>query len=127
MKAVACLLAVVLAFAFMSVRPAEAGSSTDAALALGSFAVLNQLVHGDTILHDLFGRPRPVRTVVVQQPPVVYAPPPPVVYAPPPPVVYAPPPVVYYTPAPVVYAPAHRHFIPPGHAKKLRHGYWQHR
>ena len=36
-------------------RPAAAGASTDAALALGAFAVLNQLVRGETILHGLVG------------------------------------------------------------------------
>ncbi|MGH2398954.1 MAG: hypothetical protein ACRDF6_03840, partial [bacterium] len=88
--------------------PARAGGSTDAALALGAFAVLNQLVRGDTILHDVF---RPQR-VVVQQPPVVVQPPP-VIYAPPPPVVYAPPPVVYYQyPAAVVYNAPPAHYYP---------------
>lgn len=73
--------------------PAFAGSATDAALGLGAFAVFNQLFGG-------FAAPR---TVVVEQPAVVYTPAPPVVYAPPP-VVYAPPPPVVYAPAPpVVY------------------------
>jgi hypothetical protein len=85
---------------------ARAGSSTDAALGLGAFAVFNQILSGTGV----FGLGRP--TVVVERPvavapPVVYAPapPPPVVYAPAPPaVVYAPapPPAVVYAPAPVV-------------------------
>ncbi|PYM28866.1 MAG: hypothetical protein DMD80_10670 [Candidatus Rokuibacteriota bacterium] len=73
---------------------AFAGSSTDAALGLGAFAVFNQILGGVGI----FGRPA---VVVAPVPPVVYAPPAPVVYAPPPPVVYGPPPVVYAPPQPV--------------------------
>src|SRR5262249_2930447 len=72
---------------------------TGAALALGAFAVFNQIVRGDTIFN---GAPQVVQeTVVVQQPAVVYAPPPP-----PPAVVFAPPPAVVYGPPPVIYAPA---------------------
>jgi len=76
---------------------ARAGSSTDIALGLASFAVFNQLV-GPLL------RPRPAEAVVhhrevvyVQPRPVVYHAPA-VVYAPPPAVVTAPPPqttVVY--------------------------------
>ena len=129
MKVGACLLAVLLgAFALAMPAPAHAGSSTDAALALGSFAVLNQLVRGETVLHSLFAGPRlaTAQTVVVQPPPQVIYAPPPVVYAPPPQVIYAPAPV-YYAPAPVAYVPVHRHykphrhFIPPGHLKRYRH------
>jgi hypothetical protein len=76
---------------FVVCQPAFAGSSGDAALGLGAFAVFNQLFGG-------FGAVSPA---VIAQPPVVYAPPPPVVYAPAP-VVYAPPPVSYYPPPPVV-------------------------
>lgn len=90
--AAAVLLAVVLLPGV-----ALAGSSSDAALALGAFAVFNQMLGGVGI----FGAP--ARAVVVAPaPPVVYAPPPAVVYAPPPPVVYAPQPV-YVVPAPPVY------------------------
>jgi len=78
---------------------AFAGSSTDAALGLGAFAVFNQILGGVGI----FGRP----AVVAAPAPVVYAPPPPVYVAPPPPVYVTPPPVVY-APPPVVYAPAPR-------------------
>ena len=87
--------------------PAHAGSSTDAALGLGAFAVFNQIVRGETIFHGV-GRPL-VRERVVYvpaPPPVVYTPPP-VQYAPPP-VASVPPPPVVYGPAPVVYP----------------HGYW---
>src|SRR5262245_9981635 len=91
------MLVVPLMFALPS--PAAAGASTDAALALGAFAVFNQIVHGQTVFSDVFA-PRPVP---VSQPPVVYAPPP--VYTPPPAVVYTPPPAVVYAPPPVVYAP----------------------
>ncbi|PYN91555.1 MAG: hypothetical protein DMD91_34040 [Candidatus Rokuibacteriota bacterium] len=92
-------------------KQVSAGSSTDAALALGAFAVFNQIVRGETIFN---GSPHVVREtvvveqpVVIQQPPaVIYTPPPAVVYGPPP-VIYAPapPPTVYYVPAPTpVYA-----------------------
>src|SRR5262245_65736202 len=86
---------VVATLSFVVWQPAFAGSSTDAALGLGAFAVFNQLFGG-------FG----AAPVIVAQPPVVYAPPPPVVYAPPP-VVHAPPPVAYYPPPPppVVVSP----------------------
>ena len=86
---------------------AFAGSSTDAALGLGAFAVFNQILGGIGI----FGAARPVvlapAPVVVAPPPPVYvAPPAPVYYAPPAPVYYAPPPPpVYVAPAPVYYAP----------------------
>lgn len=81
--------------------PAHAGSSTDAALGLGAFAVFNQIIRGETIFHGI-GHPPVVRERVVYVP----APPPPVLYAPPPPAYYAPPPVVYAPPPPAVYAPA---------------------
>ncbi|HSE92307.1 MAG TPA: hypothetical protein VLF19_03305 [Methylomirabilota bacterium] len=129
-KTVAMLmLATPLTFALPS--PAAAGASEDAALALGAFAVFNQLVRGETVLHGLFGPPRPV---VVQQPPVVYAPPapPPVVYAPAPVVVYAPRPPVVYAPPPAVivrpggywaYRGVHRVWV----AHPAKHRHWKHR
>jgi len=106
--------------------PAMAGSAQDAALALGAFAVFNQIVRGETVFHG----PRPPAVVyapppvVYIAPPVVYAPPP-VVYLSPPPVLYAPPPVVHY-PGYVyirrgghwVWAPKHGHW---------KHGHWKHR
>jgi hypothetical protein len=98
-KSVAILLGGA-ALSLVLTRPALAGSSADAALALGAFAVFNQIVTGQTIFQQGLPPRHVVRqTVIVQQPPpVVYAPPPPVIYAPPPPppVVYAPPPVVIY-------------------------------
>src|SRR5207237_1104733 len=78
------LAAVALMTVILLPGVAFAGSSTDAALGLGAFAVFNQILGGVGV----FGRP------------VVFAPASPVVYAPPPPVVYAPPPVVYAPPAP---------------------------
>lgn len=92
-------------------RPAVAGASTDAALALGAFAVLNQLVRGETILHGVVGRPAPV--VIHTPPPVVYAPPPRVVYTPSR-VIYAPPTVVVHR-APVVAHPHGRWVLSRGH------------
>lgn len=98
MKTVAFLLAVLLTVSSVP-AVASAGSSTDAALALGAFAVFNQLARGETIFNG-FGRPRVVRErVIVQQAPVVIQSPPAVVYAPAPP----PPPTAYYAPPTVVY------------------------
>ena len=105
-------LAVLLAVATLSLTlaaPAMAGSSTDAALALGAFAVFNQFLTGQTIFQRGFA-PQPV--VVAPPPPVVYAPPPP------PPVVYAPPPVVAY-PYGYVYAAPRYYYYP-------RHYGWRH-
>ena len=111
-------LLVLCALSLLVPAQASAGSSTDAALALGAFAVFNQIFGG-------YGAHPVVReTVVVQQPAVVYAPSPAVVYAPPPPpppaVIYAPPPVVYYAPPPpiVVY--------PNGYAYPARGYYYRH-
>ena len=109
---------------------AAAGSSTDAALGLGAFAVFNQILSGTGI----FGGGRTVvieRPVVVAPPPpppVVYAPAPrfvypapPVVYAPPPPaVVYPAPPTVVYRAPRAVYAPAHGYYVD-------GRGSWRHR
>jgi hypothetical protein len=124
---------------------ARAGSSTDAALALGAFAVFNQMLSGTGV----FGVGR--QAVLAAPPPAVYAPAPPVAYAPPPPpVVYAPapPPPVVYAPAPppVVYAPAARPVVVyqtpprvvyrapavvykpvPVYRSSVRHEHWKHR
>ena len=100
---------------------ALAGSSTDAALGLGAFAVFNQILSG-TGVFGVFGRPVAApQPVVVQQPvivqqPVVVAPP---VYVPPA-VVYAPAPPVYVTPAPVVVYSA------PGRGYYQHYGHYQH-
>ncbi len=105
---------------------AWADSSSDAALALGAFAVFNQIVGGVGV----FGAP--ARPVVLAPAPVVYVPPP-VVYAPPPPPVYvAPQPVyvipsqpVYVTPEPVVVYRAYGHWD--RHPRWRGHGRWEHR
>src|SRR5882762_11593709 len=86
------LAAVALMTVILLPGVAFAGSSTDAALGLGAFAVFNQILGGVGV----FGRP----VLVAPAPPVVYAPPPPVVYGAPA-VVYAPPPPVYVIPRPV--------------------------
>lgn len=49
---------------------AHAGAATDAALALGAFAVFNQVVRGETVLHAGWGPP----AVVVHGPARVHAP-----------------------------------------------------
>lgn len=85
-------------------RPAAAGAATDAALALGAFAVLNQMVRGETVLH-LFARPAP---------PIVHRAPPRVIYAPSP-VVYAPPPPPRVHRGPVVVHPHGRWVLSRGH------------
>lgn len=132
MKKLVAGLALLTGTAILAPMPAHAGGSTDAALALGAFAVFNQIVRGETV----FNAPRPA--VVYAPPPVVYAPPPAVYYAPPPPVVYAPPPAVYYAPPPVVYAPAppvfyapapvvvYRTpvFVQPGYGRYVRRHHW---
>ena len=131
---------------------AFAGSSTDAALALGAFAALGTILMGAAAFgHPAVAAPPPVvyppdppavyapaPPVVAAPPPPVYLPPPPVVYVPPPPVVYAPqppvvyapqPPVIYAPPPPVVYAPPayrHRHYGRYGYAYD-DHGYRWHR
>jgi len=124
------LAAAVMVLALLVPGAAFAGSSTDAALGLGAFAVFNQIISGTGI----FGGYRPAAQPVVVAPPVQervvvreYYP----VYVPPQPV-YVPPPPAYY--APVYYAPAYSHtrvivvkergFVPPGHAKKGHYGHY---
>jgi len=87
--------AVVLIAMLLLPGVALAGSSTDAALGLGAFAVFNQIISATGI----FGRPAPI----VQ--PVVMAPPPPVIVVPPPPA------IVYQVPAPVYYR-TYVHYVP---------------
>lgn len=94
--------------------PVRAGTSTDVALGLASFAVFNQVVEPFLRGGGGFGgggvRHRHVvhHQTIVTQPAVVYAAPPAVVYAAPPPVVLAPapvvaaPPVVAAAPSPTV-------------------------
>jgi hypothetical protein len=119
---------------------AWAGSSTDAALALGSFAVFNQILGGTGLFAGLVGAPQPVY-VAPPAPVYVTPPPPPPVYVVPRPVVVAPRPVyvtprpVYVAPRPVYVAPrpvyvAPRpivyHRIPPGHLKHDGRGHRDH-
>src|SRR5438046_7718422 len=88
------MAAVVMIAMLLSPGLALAGSSTDAALGLGAFAVFNQIISGTGVFgYSAVGQP----TVIERQ--VVVAPPPPVVVAPQPVVVYQTPAPVYYTPA----------------------------
>src|SRR5207244_13214507 len=120
------LAAAVMVLALLVPGAAFAGSSTDAALGLGAFAVFNQIISGTGI----FGGYRPAAQRVIVAPPVQervivrgYYP----VYVQPQPV-YVPPSPVYY--APVYYAPA---YAPPqdvverergwGHAKERHRGH----
>jgi hypothetical protein len=113
------LVAVAISVAMLVPGAAFAGSSTDAALGLGAFAVFNQIISGTGIFGAFHPAPRPV----VVQPPVQER----VVvreYHP----VYVRPPI-YYTHPPVHYAPARRVVVikergwsPPGHAKKGYYG-----
>ena len=73
---------------------AFAGSSTDAALGLGAFAVFNQIISGTGVFGVFAPAPRPV---------YLPAPPPPVA----PPVVVQPQYYPVYVPAPVYHAPVH--------------------
>src|SRR5207249_4600213 len=102
-RALTVIVLLVLAAGSFLVIPeqASAGSSTDAALALGAFAVFNQIIRGETIFN---GSPHVVRQTVVVEQPVVDQPP--VVIQQPPAVIYTPPPAVVYAPPPVIYAPA---------------------
>ncbi len=102
-RAVTVVALLILAAVPFLVVPEQvsAGSSTDAALALGAFAVFNQIVRGETIFN---GSPYVVRQTVVVEPPVVVQQP--VVIQQPPAVIYAPPPAVVYGPPRVIYVPA---------------------
>src|SRR5437660_7236341 len=98
---------------------ALAGSSTDAALGLGAFAVFNQILSGTGIFGAFNPAPAAVvvqRPVYVQQP-VYVAPPAPVYVAPAPPVYYAPPAPVDYPPRPAVGYPAPGPLEPRHHAR----------
>lgn len=92
------LVAVVLAAAVLMPAVAFAGSSTDAALGLGAFAVFNQMLGGVGIFQRYQAPPPPVVIAPPPPPPVVYQ-----YYAPP---VYAYPGPVYVVPGPTYYAPA---------------------
>src|SRR5262249_26329135 len=86
------LVAVMLAASVLMPAAAFAGSSTDAALGLGAFAVFNQMLGGVGIFQRYQAPPAPV---------VVAPPPPPVVY-----------PSPYYVPAPVYAYPAPVYVVP---------------
>jgi hypothetical protein len=121
-------VAAVVLFAMLLIPGvALAGSSTDAALGLGAFAVFNQILSGTGIFGAFNPAPAvaaaPVvvqRPVYVQQPVVVVPPPAPVYVAPASPVYYAPPAPVYYAPRPVVVYPA------PGYWMHRRHARFEH-
>lgn len=118
------LIPLVLAVVILSPVAAFAGAATDAALGLGAFAVFNQIVSGTGV----FGL-APAHTVVVQAPPVYYAPAPASVYVAAP--LYAAPPVyvaprrAYVVPRPGYYVPRpmiiHHHHGHGGHPKHIRH------
>src|SRR5688572_12827778 len=121
------LVAAVLMVALLLVPGVALAGSEDAALALGAFAVFNQIISGTGIFAGaapVVVAPRPV--IVAPQP--VYAPPP--VYVAPPPVVVAPRPV-YVAPRPVVVyrGAAHVYHRPDYHHGHVRgHGHkWGHR
>jgi len=95
-------LGTALMVAILPLLPATAwaGSSTDAALGLGAFAVFNQIIGGTGIFAGL-GHALPV--YAAPSPPVYVAPPPPVYVVPRP--VYVTPRPVYVTPRPVYVVP----------------------
>jgi hypothetical protein len=113
MKKAFVVLLLAMASSGVAAAPAMAGSSTDAALALGAFAVFNQFLTGQTIFQHGFSS----RPVIVQPPPtVIYAPPPP-----PPPVVYAPPPVVVYPTGYTYVIPQHAYPTYPYRCDRRHH------
>ena len=110
--------ALMLALLLLLPTAAWAGASTDAALALGSFAVLNQIISGTGLFAGL--APAPPQPVYYAPPPPVYVTPRPVVIAPRP--VYVAPRPVYVAPRPVVvYKSTHVHH---GHPKHHGRGAW---
>jgi hypothetical protein len=95
-------LGTALMVAVLPLLPATAwaGSSTDAALGLGAFAVFNQIIGGTGIFAGL----SPAQPVYAAPPRPVYVAPPRPVYVVPQPVYVAPRPV-YVAPRPVYVAP----------------------
>jgi len=144
MKSVA---AVALIGSLMLPGVAFAGSSTDAALGLGAFAVFNQIISGTGVFGGgrtvvverpvvyapappppavVYAPAPPPAVVYAPQPGVVYGPQPGVVYGPQPGVVYGPPPGVVYQTPPVVYAPAPVYgYYPRYPHREYRRGYWE--
>lgn len=103
-------LGTALVVAILALLPvsAWAGSSTDAALGLGAFAVFNQILGGTGIFAGLAPAPQPVHYVSPQ--PVYY--PQPVYVAPPRPVYAVPQPVYVVAPRPVYVAPRPVYVVP---------------
>ena len=113
------LVAVAISVAMLVPGAAFAGSSTDAALGLGAFAVFNQIISGTGIFGAFHPAPQPVvvhplvqQRVVVREYYLVYVQPP---------TYYAYPPV-HYAPARRVVVIKERGWSPPGHAKKGYYG-----
>lgn len=121
-------VAAVVLFAMLLIPGvALAGSSTDAALGLGAFAVFNQILSGTGIFGAFNPAPAvaaaPVvveRQVVVERPVYVQQPVAPVYVVPAPPVYFAPPAPVYVAPRPVVVYPA------PAYVTYRRHARFEH-
>jgi len=125
------LVAVAILLAMLVPGAAFAGSSTDAALGLGAFAVFNQIISGTGVFGAFHPAPAPVGVPapprVVVHPPVEHR----VVvreYYP----VYVHPPV-HYGPPPVYYAPARRVVVirehgwsPPYPARHGHAGHFKH-
>jgi hypothetical protein len=107
------IVAAVLMVALLLVPGVALAGSEDAALALGAFAVFNQIISGTGVFA--------AAPVVVAPQPVVVAPQP--VYIVPPPPVYVPPVPVYYIPRPVVVAPRPV-FVQTGHGYYQARSHW---
>src|SRR2546427_2179845 len=103
---------VVMIAMLLSHGVALAGSSTDAALGLGAFAVFNQIISGTGIFGHSERAVVASHTHIARQ--VLVAPPPPRRLAPPPRVVPQTPTPVHYTSPPVHYHP-HALHAPPQH------------
>jgi hypothetical protein len=125
------LVAAVLMVALLLVPGVALAGSEDAALALGAFAVFNQIISGTGIFAPASAVVVPAPAYVAPRP--VFAPPP--VYVAPapvyaPPVIVAPRPVVIAPRPVVVYrAPAyvyHRAELHPGHGHGRWHGHSWH-
>lgn len=101
MKKVVATITLAMTLLGASAVPARAGAATDAALALGAFAVFNQLFAAPFLT-------RSYQPVYVAAPPVVYAAP-----------VYAAPAVTYY--APPAPPPVQREVVYP-HGRYLLYG-----
>ena len=109
--------AAIMVLALLVPGAAFAGSSTDAALGLGAFAVFNQIISGTGIFGALYPAPRPVviqppvqeRVIVLEHYPVYVQPP----------TYYAP---AHYPPARAIVI-QERGWSPRAHAKKGHDGH----